>query len=267
MGTGSMNEANWDFQSQEERIEADLAAIPVEKVSSSYVDSLLRRDFNADGHNIVHLGQFKNESSKKEAEMILMRMAQENHPDLLGTYSSFDPENGERFVHNIEGKYKMEINNLEVAGHITDLTNIIWSLSRLDVNRIEDQEKISQKLPHIFDLANKLSKYKVVATHQTRNPKNIAPIRIEQGLTASGITDYEGAGVYAGILGGFRNWGKSESTFTFLVSLADTFPIITDRQYPQAMVVVLGEGLDIHQGVVLPQLQRELSVGIMMNMI
>lgn len=225
-----------------------LLDIDPEHYSCNFVESMLKRE-DVGGIETVYSGEFVDEESRSEAERILIKMAIENNPDMLKVFKYLGGDKGIDLAKSIESKYNLHVDNLEVAGYLYDFTYLIWSTTWMDFENQNDQNRVSVILPEIVNIASELGKYSVLATHQTQNEDNVKPIRLSQELGKSGPSDFEGAGVYVGILGGFSKWGVEEDTFYFKISLADTFPIITDRQDPQAMAVVLGDNLDIHLGV------------------
>ena len=223
-----------------------------DEISLERFDSLLKREKDARGLTTVYLGQFKSQEARELVERAVIQLSLENDPLTLKVWLMLDHDDDIEYVRTLEEKYGIKLENLEAAAHLFSLTYDMWSLTNADYTTEKGRQQAEEKLPGIIESARALSNYTLEATHQVQNPKYINSIFYEQTLKGSTAEHYEGAGVYAGILGGYRTWGQEENTFHFLVDLGNAFPIIASRAEPEAMVVILSDEVDIHKGMDAP---------------
>lgn len=153
-------------------------------------------------------------------------------------------------VDELEEKYKVKLEGLRVMIEMFSLTYGMWRLNRLVEESGEELKlnKIRGELTKVLEAAKFLSGYRLVATHVT-NPWSTFEIDKSRVLIRSNTGEkshYEGDGVYFGIFGSYQEWSDG-GLYEVNIPLADTLPILVGFNRPRAMLVALGECVDIRE--------------------
>ena len=197
--------------------------------------------------------EFEGVGNKREImEKILIQSALEYDRKLLFALKLMGRDTDIQYAHKLEKKYNIELANLKIAMYINKMTYNLWEI-RFDVEKVgelidSDVEHIKKKLNDIKDIAEKLAKYEIKATHVT-STSSVTQIKKDKYLKASNSTlgnHFEGDGVYMGLFNSYKDW-NSGGIFECTISLADTLPMRVSYQDPKFMVVVFSEYLDIFE--------------------
>jgi hypothetical protein len=209
------------------------------------IRNLLKKSQDKEGFEVFLSGQFISEEAREKAIDALVYHAKNNDVYLLETWRLVSKDEcDETLVSAIEKERNEDLETLHIAAKLFESTYLLWSLGPDEV--FEESETNINKVARIIQLARELSKYTVTATHMIRyrSDLDIGDIVKNNYITASNAEkQFEGSGVYAGILGGYRYWATEGAGLKFKIPLAVTFPIITDRNDPEAMVAILGNGI------------------------
>ncbi|NTW14683.1 MAG: hypothetical protein HGA31_06710 [Candidatus Moranbacteria bacterium] len=211
------------------------------------------------------------EKVKSFVEKAIVQYSLRNGKQLLHALKMTGLETDTGYAKYLEEKYGTELPGMRMVQGIYDLTYGLWESNNLvkpsyayqdgryrpDMDETaETRDEISAIAEHIAATARELAPYSTRATHVTE--RSSAERIAEQGtIRKSGHDDmsrhFEGNGVYAGIIGSYRDWMEDREIepvreFAFDIDLGSTLPIIVDYKSPKAMCNVLCESLFIPEG-------------------
>ncbi|MBT4124235.1 MAG: HD domain-containing protein [Candidatus Pacebacteria bacterium] len=197
------------------------------------------------------------EEDKKTIEQFIIQESILNQEDMAFALKITGRETDEQYVDELEKKYSLELHNLRVAVYVFKNTyNTWWLKDNFPPNyQPSDAELtiIKSKVDSIAEAAKVLANFQVDATHATNEEtfdvidKSKALIKATEKTSTDG-SQYEGNGVYTGILGGFDWWGnQSLDLFHMKLPLSEAIPIFINFNFPKAMANVLCEVLDIEK--------------------
>lgn len=244
-----------------ERPELDEVATKAALYFAEHIKPVRFTDIDVRQHQQLRADTYTQEVDSQdqlEYEQALVAASLENHDSMLRLLTIMGQETNRDFVHSLEEKYQLPLDQLRLTVELFNLTYRVWETSDalwLDPETI-DTEYLHRQLAEITKAAAFLENYTVEATHRTyyTYADSIAQREvIVKSVTSDEKEDYQGDGVYVGIDGSFRNWmtknlnarDEEMDMFVFRTPLAATVPIIVSYNYPKAMTNVLCEGLDI----------------------
>ena len=196
------------------------------------------------------------DGQKELIEKALIQYANDNEGKVLSAMRFTGRETDRTLADELEAKYGVNMDKIRIATEVFRITYALWESKNINeaIYSNESQRptqeqlnKITQRLNALKESASFLEHFQVPATHST-NPDAVDIITEGEVLLKSDTSTerhFEGDGVYAGIMGSYKNYQDKADEFFFNVPLADTLPIITKYNHPEAMVSILGEGLDI----------------------
>ncbi len=189
----------------------------------------------------------------QDIERAVVQFGHENSPLLLTALYMMGKELDIEYIHQLESQYKIPLEQAQIAVHVfrlTDYRSQLFDIMKYsDLSSLDSIHQIEVLAENIRKAAEALAEYSVVATHMTR-PGAIASIEeTGQLIKSSAATDYEGDGVYCGVLGSYQWWADGQATYTLQVPLAYTHPaiIISSNGYPQAMVNILTDSVIVRE--------------------
>lgn len=188
--------------------------------------------------------------SKEEQEILekFIIEASRNHDDnFLRAMQATGQEMDIAFVELLEKKYDTKLDELRISTQVFGATYGSWYVNYYIRNELDWESgmgEIKNWLSTIADITRQLAKETVFATHCT--PSEAKKGIVESGeLYGSDGDQFEGNGVYVGLMGSYRMWRGYEHMYSFHAKMADMFPIIVDFNYPKMMGNVLCQYLDI----------------------
>lgn len=197
------------------------------------------------------------EENKKIIEQFIVQESLLNQEDTAFALKITGRETDEKYIDELEKKYSLELHNLRITVYLFKNTYEMWWLNDNLTKNHQPSEKeltdIKLRVSSITENAQFLANYQVDATHATNEDifkiidENKALIKATAQTSSDGF-QYEGNGVYTGILGGFHWWGnQSLDLFHIKLPLAETLPIFINFNFPKALANVLCEVLDIEK--------------------
>jgi hypothetical protein len=237
----------------EERVETpeglDRAYELIDDLKEDYAD-FDRCDLTGEMKN--HRDKFDRlpDGDRKVIERAIVYWVRSGNEEALSALRFLGRETDMTLVGELEEKYGVELEGLKVMIELFSLTYGMWKLNRLleEVDKEFGLSHVRRELSAVLVAAEFLSSYRLVATHAT-NPWSTSEIYRNRVLIKSESGEkshYEGDGVYFGIFGSYREWSDG-GLFEINLPMADTLPILVGFNGPRAMLVALGECVDIRE--------------------
>ncbi len=192
---------------------------------------------------------------REVVEKAIVQYANDNDGSLLFALRLTGRETDSALANELHTKYQISPEKIRIANEMFHATYAMWEINNLviaasqeGIPTTQQLDEIRQRLALLEESADFLEHFQIPATHVTNEyaGSQIAQSEILRKSDSGDASHYEGDGVYAGVLGSFKDWSAGD-TFEFTVPYADTLPIIVSYNYPKAMVNILGEGLDIQK--------------------
>lgn len=180
-------------------------------------------------------------------EKYIIEASRSYHDNFLRAMQATGQEMNTTYVDHLEEKYGTRLDELRISTLVFRATYASWRVNYYIRNESHWESRIKEitiLLADIARVARQLTPETVFATHCT--PAETEDSIVESGeLYSSAGDQFEGDGVYVGLMGSYRMWGGYEHMYSFPAKMADMFPVIVDFNYPKMMGNVLCQYLDI----------------------
>jgi hypothetical protein len=272
------NALNNDFQKQRDwiKVKCNQFTLPFEKVDIAAYNAVYHKIFQEESFDDIDIDEdmqkraetfFSLTDDEREVvERMIVQSALFNEERLLQSLKLTGRETDLGYAAELEQRYGVKLDSVKIAAHMFSMTYRMWELNH-EVRRIGDDEsldddvkRVKEKIEKIKYSAKDLAQYNVEATHVTRTESE-GSIDYSQTLwkSESGKSShYEGDGVYAGVLGSYREWRGGDKVYTMQIPLSGSLPTIVSNNYPKAMANVLCESLFIQSDTDLPAIPHGL---------
>jgi hypothetical protein len=150
------------------------------------------------------------------------------------------------YVDYLETKYNTNLPELRLTCNVFRATYGMWEVTRTirdEANWESQEDHLARWLDEIMDAGRKLSRLEAKATHSTSYTALDSIKASSQIKSSFGAEQFEGNGVYVGLMGSYRGW--SDQYIEFVIKVKDILPIIVNFNDPKMMGNVLCDFLDV----------------------